>query len=38
MQDFASAANCYEQLTLLFPDVEDYNLYYAQSLYQASDK
>ncbi|XP_018016574.1 tetratricopeptide repeat protein 30A [Hyalella azteca] len=35
MQDFANAADCFEQLTLLYPDVEDYNLYYAQSLYQA---
>ena len=34
MQDFANAADCYEQLTLIFPDVEDYKLYYAQALYQ----
>lgn len=30
-----NAANCYEQLTLYFPDVEDYKIYYAQALYQA---
>lgn len=34
MQDFVNAANCYEHLTLLFPDIEEYRLYYAQSLYQ----
>ncbi|KAB7505222.1 Tetratricopeptide repeat protein 30A [Armadillidium nasatum] len=35
MQDFVNAANCYEHLTILFPENEDYRLYYAQSLYQA---
>ncbi|XP_066978143.1 intraflagellar transport protein 70A isoform X1 [Macrobrachium rosenbergii] len=35
MQDFVNAANCYEHLTMLFPEMEDYRLYYAQSLYQA---
>ncbi|ROT65100.1 Tetratricopeptide repeat protein 30 [Penaeus vannamei] len=35
MQDFVNAANCYEHLTMLFPEIEDYRLYYAQSLYQA---
>ena len=34
-QDFVNAANCYEQLTLLYPDNEDYKIYYAQALYQA---
>ncbi|XP_071453871.1 intraflagellar transport protein 70A [Hetaerina americana] len=34
-QDFINAANCYEQLTILFPSEEDYKIYYAQSLYQA---
>ncbi|XP_075221413.1 tetratricopeptide repeat domain 30 isoform X2 [Lycorma delicatula] len=34
-QDFVRAANCYEELTVLFPDELDYQLYYAQSLYQA---
>lgn len=34
MQDFVNAANCYEHLTLLFPDIDEYRLYYAQSLYQ----
>ena len=36
MQDFVNAADCYEQLTVLNPEVEDYKLYYAQSLYKAS--
>lgn len=35
IQDFASAAECYEQLTQLHPEVEDYKMYYAQSLYKA---
>ena len=35
MQDFVNAADCYEQLTYLNPEVEDYRLYYAQSLYKA---
>uniref|UniRef100_A0A8C2F124 Tetratricopeptide repeat protein 30 n=1 Tax=Cyprinus carpio TaxID=7962 RepID=A0A8C2F124_CYPCA len=35
MQDFINAAECYEQLTHLHPEVEDYKLYYAQSLYGA---
>lgn len=34
-QDFVKAANCYEELTVLFPEELDYELYYAQSLYQA---
>lgn len=36
IQDFVSAADCYEQLTLLNPDIDCYRLYYAQSLYKAS--
>lgn len=36
MQDFVNAANCYEHLTMLFAEVEEYRLYYAQSLYQVS--
>ncbi|XP_048102298.1 tetratricopeptide repeat protein 30A isoform X1 [Alosa alosa] len=35
IQDFTNAAECYEQLTQLHPDVEEYKLYYAQSLYGA---
>ncbi|KAM4598341.1 intraflagellar transport protein 70A [Polymixia lowei] len=35
MQDFSNAAECYEQLTQLHPEVEEYKLYYAQSLYGA---
>lgn len=34
-QDFSNAANCYEQLVQLFPEVEEYKINYAQSLYQA---
>jgi tetratricopeptide repeat protein 30 len=34
-QDFIKAANCYEKLTLLLPEEAEYQLYYAQSLYQA---
>ncbi|XP_064406143.1 intraflagellar transport protein 70A-like [Halichondria panicea] len=35
VQDFASAADCYEQLIQLHPEVDDYRLYYAQALYKA---
>ncbi|XP_019745483.1 intraflagellar transport protein 70A isoform X1 [Hippocampus comes] len=35
VQDFSGAAECYEQLTQLHPEVEDYRVYYAQSLYKA---
>lgn len=35
IQDFGSAAECYEQLTQLHPEVEEYKVYYAQSLYKA---
>ncbi|XP_056376611.1 tetratricopeptide repeat protein 30A isoform X2 [Hyla sarda] len=35
MQDFVNAADCYEQLTQINPEVEEYKLYYAQSLYKA---
>lgn len=35
IQDFTSAAECYEQLTQLHPEVEEYKVYYAQSLYKA---
>lgn len=34
-QDFVNAANCYEHLTVVCPEIDDYKLYYAQSLYQA---
>ena len=33
--DYTSAASSYEQLVGICPDVEDYKLYYAQSLYKA---
>jgi tetratricopeptide repeat protein 30 len=35
MNDFTQAAQCYEQLVGICPDVEDYKLYYAQSLYKS---
>ncbi|XP_064601290.1 intraflagellar transport protein 70A-like [Liolophura sinensis] len=35
MQDFVNASDCYEQLTILHPDIDDYRMYYAQSLYKA---
>uniref|UniRef100_A0A3Q1ET93 Tetratricopeptide repeat protein 30 n=1 Tax=Acanthochromis polyacanthus TaxID=80966 RepID=A0A3Q1ET93_9TELE len=35
IQDFTNAAECYEQLTHLHPEVEEYKVYYAQSLYKA---
>ncbi|KAF7650021.1 hypothetical protein LDENG_00132350 [Lucifuga dentata] len=35
IQDFTSAAESYEQLTQLHPEVEEYKLHYAQSLYKA---
>ncbi|KAM6966738.1 LOW QUALITY PROTEIN: intraflagellar transport protein 70A [Tautogolabrus adspersus] len=34
IQDFANSAECYEQLTQLHPEVEEYKVYYAQSLYK----
>lgn len=34
LQNFVEAADCYEQLSLLHPEVDDYKLYYAQSLYK----
>lgn len=34
-QDFANAASCYEQLVQLFPEVHEYKMHYAQSLYQS---
>lgn len=36
IQDFASAADCYEQLMRLHPEINDYKLYYAQSQYKAN--
>ena len=35
MQDFVNAADCYEQLTVLNPEVDEYKMYYTQSLYKA---
>lgn len=35
IQDFSSSAECYEQLTQLHPEVEDYKVYHVQSLYKA---
>lgn len=35
LHDFPSAVAAYEALLKLYPDVEEYKLYYAQSLYKA---
>lgn len=35
IQDFTNSAECYEQLTQLHPEVEEYKVYYAQSLFKA---
>ncbi|XP_068434301.1 intraflagellar transport protein 70A isoform X2 [Clinocottus analis] len=35
IQDFTNSADCYEQLSQLHPEVEEYKVYYAQSLYKA---
>ena len=35
-QDFTNAALSYERLVSLFPNIEEYRLYYAQALYHAS--
>lgn len=36
MQDFSSAASTYETLSKVCPEVDEYQVYYAQSLYKAS--
>jgi len=36
LQDYVNAADCYEQLSLMYPDLDAYRLYYAQSLYKAN--
>jgi len=36
LQDFMSASEKYEQLCRLFPEVDEYKFYYAQSLYKAA--
>jgi tetratricopeptide repeat protein 30 len=36
-QDYQSAAPIYEQLTYLYPMVDDYKIYYAQSLYKMGE-
>ncbi|KAK2571979.1 Tetratricopeptide repeat protein 30A [Acropora cervicornis] len=35
VQSFDTAADCYGQLTQIHPEVDEYKLYYAQSLYKA---
>ena len=35
MQDFGAAAATYEQLVKLCPEVEEYRMYYAQTLYKS---
>ena len=36
-QDFLNAADCYNQLTQICPEVDDYKLYYVMSLYKGGD-
>ncbi|KAJ3409648.1 Tetratricopeptide repeat protein 30A [Chytridiales sp. JEL 0842] len=35
VQDYANASICYEQLVRAYPEIDDYRLYYAQSLYKS---
>ena len=35
IQDYANAADMYDQLTKFFPDVDQYKMYHAQSLLKA---
>ncbi|KAJ3038123.1 Tetratricopeptide repeat protein 30A [Rhizophlyctis rosea] len=35
IQDYAESAGCYEQLVRHHPEVDDYRMYYAQSLYKS---
>ena len=35
IQDFANAAECYEQLVQICPTVDSYKIYYSQALYHA---
>ncbi|XP_056900033.1 tetratricopeptide repeat protein 30A-like [Takifugu flavidus] len=35
INNFSGSAECYKQLTQLYPEVEDYKVYYALSLYKA---
>jgi tetratricopeptide repeat protein 30 len=35
MQDFRSAAQCYEELCRFFPEIDSYRVYYAQTLFKA---
>lgn len=34
VQDYVNASDCYEQLSQISPDLEQYKLYYAQCLYK----
>ncbi|KAA3675285.1 uncharacterized protein DEA37_0003955, partial [Paragonimus westermani] len=36
LQEFVNASDCYEQLSLAYPEVEEYKLLFAQSLYKAN--
>jgi len=36
IQDYGNASDCYDQLTKFFPEVEQYKLYHAQSLFKAA--
>eukprot|EP00842_Homolaphlyctis_polyrhiza_P003663 jgi/Hompol1/4298/HPOL_003574-RA len=37
VQDYHAASDCYENLTRFFPEVHDYRLYYAQSLFKSGN-
>ena len=34
VQDYVNASDCYEQLSVMYQDQDQYKLYYAQSLYK----
>ena len=36
IQDYGNAADCYDQLTKFFPDIDSYKMYHAQSLFKAA--
>ncbi|XP_047505523.1 tetratricopeptide repeat protein 30A [Pieris napi] len=36
LQSFVDAANCYEQLSAMHPEIPEYKLHFAQALYEAS--
>jgi tetratricopeptide repeat protein 30 len=36
IQDYGNAADMYDQLTKYYPDVDQYKMYHAQSLFKAA--